>query len=263
METSPVLVTQDGAVATITLNRPEVYNATDGALAVALAAAVRACTADPQVRAIVLTGAGKGFCAGGDMKAAWAAVSSGRDPRPFFGEVTGNLHAAVLGLARARQPVIAAINGAAGGIGISLAAACDIRLAAAGAKLKAAYTTIGLVPDGGWTATVARLVGHARAIELLLLDPVVDAERALALGLVHEVVPPESLPVRAAELAAQLARGPAGAVAKTKALLAATLLPDLEAVLERERAAIIEQCVSEEFRARLGAFIAAQTRARA
>ena len=253
-----VLVTRDNAVATITLNRPEVYNATNAELAAALAAAVQRCTTDAEVRVIVLTGAGKGFCAGGDMKAAWEAVSSGRDPRPFFAEVTGNLHAAVLGLTRAPQPVIAAINGAVGGIGLSLVAACDLRLAVASARFKTAYATIGLVPDGGWTLTVAHLLGRARAAELLLLDPVVDAERALALGLVHEVLPPAALHARAAELAARLAGGAGAAIARTKALLNASLLPDLETVLERERAAIVERCASEEFRTRLAAFIAAQ-----
>jgi len=260
MSANPVVVTRDGPVATITLNRPEVFNATNAELAAALAGAMSDCSADAGVRVIVLTGAGKGFCAGGDMKAAWEAVSSGRDPRPFFAEVTGNLHRAVLCLVRAPQPVIAAINGAVGGIGMSLMAACDLRLVAASAKLKTAYTTIGLVPDGGWTATVGRLVGRARATELLLLDPVVDAQRALALGLVHEVVPDADLPARTAELAARLARGAGGALAKAKALLAASLLADLEIVLEREREAILEHCVAPEFRERLAAFIAAQAK---
>jgi 2-(1,2-epoxy-1,2-dihydrophenyl)acetyl-CoA isomerase len=258
MSGETVLVAREQAVATITLNRPEVYNATNGEMAAALADTVRACAADPDVRVIVLTGAGKGFCAGGDMKAAWEAVSSGRDPRPFFAEVTGNLHAAVLALTRAPQPAIAAINGAVGGIGLSLVAACDLRLAAASARFKTAYTSVGLVPDGGWTITVAHLLGRARAAELLLLDPVVDAERALALGLVHEVLPPAALHARAAELAARLAGGAGAAMARTKALLNESLLPDLEEVLERERDAIVDQCASEEFRARLGAFIAAQ-----
>ena len=258
MSANPVVVTRDGSVATITLNRPEAYNATNADLAVALAAAVQRCTADPAVRVIIFTGAGKGFCAGGDMKAAWAAVSSGRDPRPFFGEVTANLHTAVLGLTRAPQPVIAAINGAVGGIGLSLVAACDLRLAAATAKFKTAYTTVGLVPDGGWTLTVAHLLGRARAAELLLLDPLIDAERALSLGLVHEVLPPAALHARAAELAGRLAGGAGAAMARTKALLNEALLPDLEKVLERERDAIVAQCATEEFRARLAAFIAAQ-----
>ena len=260
MSAEPVVQTTLGPIATITLNRPHVYNATNAELAAALAAAVSACSANAAVRVIVLTGAGRGFCAGGDMKAAWEAVSSGRDPRPFFAEVTGNLHAAVLGLTRAPQPVIAAINGAVGGIGLSLVAACDLRLAAATAKFKTAYTTVGLVPDGGWTLTVAHLLGRARAAELLLLDPLVDAERALALGLVHEVVPAASLHARTAELAARLAGGAGAAIARTKALLNESLLPDLEAVLERERAAIGEQCVTPEFRERLAAFIASQTR---
>jgi 2-(1,2-epoxy-1,2-dihydrophenyl)acetyl-CoA isomerase len=215
-------------------------------------------TADPEVRVIVLTGAGKGFCAGGDMKAAWEAVSSGRDPRPFFAEVTGNLHAAVLALTRAPQPAIAAINGAVGGIGLSLVAACDLRLAAATVRFKTAYMSVGLVPDGGWTLTVAHLLGRDRAAELLLLDPVVDAERALALGLVHEVLPPAALPARAAELAARLAGGAGAAMARTKSLLNESLLPDLEQVLARERDAIVDQCATAEFRARLAAFIAAQ-----
>ena len=260
MSERPVIVTRDGPVATITLNRPEVYNATNAELAAALAESVRGCSEDAGVGVIVVTGAGKGFCAGGDMKAAWQAVSSGRDPRPFFAEVTGSLHRAVLGLVRAPQPVIATVNGAVGGIGMSLVAACDVRLAAANAKFKTAYTTIGLVPDGGWTATVARLVGRTRASELLLLDPVLDAQRALAAGLVHEVVADAELTARAAELANRLARGARNAVANAKALLTASLLPDLEAVLEREQAAILERCASPEFRERLAAFIAEQTR---
>jgi 2-(1,2-epoxy-1,2-dihydrophenyl)acetyl-CoA isomerase len=260
MATQPIEVTRDGAVATITLCRPEVLNATNAEMADELSRAVRECSGDPGVRVMVLTGAGKGFCAGGDMKAAWEAVTTGQDPRPFFAAVTASLHRAVLDLRRAPQPVIAAINGAAGGIGISLAAACDLRVAAATAKFKTAYTTVGLVPDGGWTATVARLIGLARATELLILDPVIDAERALALGLVHEVVPAEELMARVGELAGRLARSAAGAVAAAKALLNASLLADLEAQLERERAAIVERCATAEFRERLGAFVAAQAR---
>lgn len=260
MDATPVVVTRDGPVATITLSRPEVLNATNAEMADALSDAVRGCGADAGVRVMVLTGAGKGFCAGGDMKAAWEAVSSGQDPRPFFGAVTASLHRAVLDLRRAPQPVIAAINGAAGGIGISLAAACDLRIASASAKFKTAYTTVGLVPDGGWTATVGRLLGLARATELLLLDPVVDAERALTLGLVHEVVPAEALPARVGELAARLAHGAAEAVAAAKGLLNEALLADLEVQLDRERAAIVARCASAEFRERLGAFVAAQAR---
>jgi 2-(1,2-epoxy-1,2-dihydrophenyl)acetyl-CoA isomerase len=260
MSGETVVATRDGAVATITLNRPDVLNATDGELAVSLAAAVRETADDAAVRVVVLTGAGKGFCAGGDMKAAWEVVASGGDPRRFFGEVTAHLHEAVLGIRRAGQPFIAAINGAIGGIGLSLAAACDLRIIAASAKLKVAYPTVGLVPDGGWTATVASLVGLGRASELLLLDPLFDAERALAIGLVHEVVPDAELPARVSEVAARLAGGAGDAIAAAKALLNASLLPDLEAQLERERQGIIERCASDEFRERLGAFLAAQAR---
>jgi len=260
MSEAPVLTQRDGAVETVVLNRPEVLNATDAALAAALLAAVREAAADEGVRCLVLTGAGKGFCAGGDMRTAAQLVGSGADPRPFFGAITRDLHATVMALRRAAKPTLAAINGAAGGIGVSLAAACDLRVMAAGAKLKVAYTTVGLVPDGGWTATVTRLLGLGQATRLLFLDPVLDAQQARDLGLVHEVVPDERWADDVAALATRLAAGPTEAFAHTKELLNAALLDDLEAVLERERQAILERCVSAEFRERLAAFLAGQRR---
>ena len=250
-----VVVSREGAVSTLALNRPAVLNSVNAELAAELLVAVREAASDETVRCVVLTGSGKGFCAGGDMRTAAELVTSGADPRPFFGAITGDLHETVLALRHAPKPVVAAINGAVGGIGLSLAAACDFRLMAAGAKVKVAYTTVGLVPDGGWTATVARLLGLGEATRLLLLDPVLDAGRALELGLVHEVVPDEMLPTRAAEFAAQLASGPTLAFAHTKELLNASLLGDLEAVLKRERDAILERCGSAEFRERLAAFL--------
>jgi 2-(1,2-epoxy-1,2-dihydrophenyl)acetyl-CoA isomerase len=153
------------------------------------------------------------------------------------------------------KPIIAAINGAAGGAGVSLAAACDLRLAAEGAKFKQAYTSIGLVPDGGWTAIVPQIIGPARAAELLLLDPVLDARQAAALGLVHEVVPDGSLAGRAREVATRLAQGPTTAFGGAKALVNASLFPLLEVQLERERQRIIAQGGTQDFLEGLAAFV--------
>ena len=242
-------------VATVTLNRPEVLNALDAAMARQLVQALEACAMDEAVRAVVLTGAGRGFCAGGDMKAAWEHIRGGGDPRLFFAELTVLLHRAIVDLRRMEKPVIAAINGAVGGAGMSLAGACDLRLAAQGAKFRQAYTSIGLVPDGGWTLIVAQILGHARASELVLLDPVFDAGQAHEWGLVHEVVPLEALAGRARELALQLAAGPASAYGGAKALLNAALLPALEGQLEKERQRIIRQASTREFLERLASFV--------
>ncbi|BAS25881.1 enoyl-CoA hydratase-related protein [Limnochorda pilosa] len=250
-----VLLRVDAEVATITLNRPEVLNALDLTVAEALAEVLESCEGDLGVRAVILTGADRGFCAGGDMRAAWQHVQAGGDPRAFFRELTVPLHRAITSIRRMEKPVVAAVNGAAGGAGMSLAAACDLRVAAEGAKFRQAYTSIGLVPDGGWTATVPHLVGAARAAELLLLDPVLDARQALAWGLVHEVVPDADLPARVRDLAARLAQGPTSAYGGAKALVNAALLPTLKDQMERERWRIIEQGAGSDFAAGLSAFI--------
>ncbi len=255
MTNQTVLLDIQNGVATITLNRPEVFNALNQPMAEALVRIIQACMDDEGVRALILTGAGRGFCAGGDMKAAWEHIQTDGDPRHFFRDLTVPLHRVITDLRLMEKPVVAAVNGAAGGAGVSLAAACDLRLAAAGAKFKQAYTSIGLVPDGGWTAIVPQLIGPAKAAELLLLDPVLDAQQALALGLVHEVVPDERLMERAQEIATQLARGPATAFGGAKALVNAALYPMLEVQLERERQRIIAQGGTADFREGLSAFM--------
>jgi 2-(1,2-epoxy-1,2-dihydrophenyl)acetyl-CoA isomerase len=152
------------------------------------------------------------------------------------------------------KPVIASVNGAAGGAGMSLAAACDIRIAAESARFKQAYTSIGLVPDGGWTVFVPQIIGTAKAMELLLLDPMIDAKEALSLGLVHEVVPNGKLHERVKEIATRLAQGPATALGGAKALLNAAQFPTLETQLERERQRLIAQGGTRDFLERLSAF---------
>ena len=138
---------------------------------------------------------------------------------------------------------------------MSLAAACDLRLAAESAKFKQAYTSIGLVPDGGWTIIVPHIIGAAKAMELLLLDPILDANQALAVGLVHEVVPDDRLQERAQEMSRQLARGPRTAFGGAKALLNAALFPMLETQLERERQRLMTQGGTKDFLERLSSFL--------
>jgi 2-(1,2-epoxy-1,2-dihydrophenyl)acetyl-CoA isomerase len=259
MTNQSVLLNVAGSVATITLNRPEVFNALNQPMAEALVRAIQKCMDDATVRAAILTGAGRGFCAGGDMKAAWAHIQAGGDPRHFFRDLTVPLHRLIADMRLMEKPIIAAINGPAGGAGVSLAAACDLRIAAESAKFKQAYTSIGLVPDGGWTAIVPQIIGPAKATELLLLDPVLDAQQALGLGLVHEVVPDDKFMERAQEIAISLACGPATAFGGAKGLLNAALFPELEAQLERERQRIVAQGGTADFREGVSAFVEKRT----
>lgn len=255
MPAESVLMSVREGVATVTLSRPEVLNALDLPAGEALVRAIRACRDDDAVRAVILTGAGRGFCAGGDVKAMWEGIRDGKNPEDFFRDLTVPLHRIILDLRSMEAPVVAAINGATGGAGLSLAAACDLRLAAEGATFKQAYTSIGLTPDGGWTAMIPQLLGPAKATELLLLDPVLDARQALALGLVHEVVPGAGVVERARAVATRLAHGPTTAFGGAKALVNAAVFPHLEAQLERERQRIIRQGATADFREGLAAFM--------
>jgi 2-(1,2-epoxy-1,2-dihydrophenyl)acetyl-CoA isomerase len=246
--------TTDGLV-TIILNRPEVLNALNVSTSETLARTIQSCKDDDNVRAVLLTGAGRGFCAGGNMKAAWEHHQAGGDIRHFFRDLTVPLQRAIADIRLMEKPVIAAINGATGGGGMSLAMACDFRLAAETARLKQGYTSIGLVPDLGWTVIVPQAIGGARTMELLLIDPVLAAKQALALGLVHEIVPDDRLLERAREVSTQLARGPTAAFGGAKTLVNATLFPMLETQLERERQRLITQAGTEDFLEGLAAFV--------
>lgn len=246
---------REGAVAMLEMNRPEVLNAISPELASALEEGFRECSADESVRVVILTGSGRAFSAGGDMKAVGAALAAGGDLRTLVYDALERLHGAVLAARRLPKPVIAAINGVVGGVGIALAAACDIRVAARSAVFKAAYTEIGLAPDGGWSWLVPRLVGVARATELLFLDAAVEAERANAWGLVHEVCDEGQLHDRTMELARRLAGLPAGSLAAAKGLLDAHLLPALEEAMQREREAVLARLATQEMRARLASFL--------
>jgi 2-(1,2-epoxy-1,2-dihydrophenyl)acetyl-CoA isomerase len=244
-----VEVSRDGAVQTITLNRPDVLNAFNAAMHGALAAALKEARS-PDVRAVVITGAGRGFCVGQDL-------TEFREAPGDIGErLRGNYHPNILGIRALEKPVIAAVNGAAAGAGLSLACACDLRLAADSATFVPAFINIGLVPDSGGTFFVRRLLGYARAFEWLTSGRRLSAAEAHAWGLVSEVVETEALPGRAAELAAELASMPTRGIAMTKRLLDHAETATLEQQLEREAQLQSAATQSEDFREGVAAFLA-------
>src|SRR5450755_101568 len=211
--TDSVLREQIGAVATITINRPAARNALTAETKVCLLDALRDCRADDGIRAVVLTGAGHAFCAGQDLREHVEQLDAGAAATDTVREHYNPMVAAITGMPK---PVIAAVNGAAAGAGASLAFACDFRLAAQRASFLMAFARVGLGADSGASWTLQRLVGTARAAELLMLAEPVPADRALAMGLLTAVVDDAELTGTVAELAARLAAGPTAAYAGIK-----------------------------------------------
>ncbi|WP_313430849.1 enoyl-CoA hydratase-related protein [Pseudomonas sp.] len=211
------LITQvEAGVAWITLNRPEQRNALDIPTLKKLHATLEAYNLDPAVRVVVLTGTGRSFCAGADLTE-WAEAEA-RGALETYGW-TETAHALMHCLHTLDKPTIAAINGTAVGTGMDLSLCCDLRLAAQSARFKAGYTSMAYSPDAGASWHLPRLIGSEQAKRLLFLDELWGAERALAAGLVGEVVADDQLPAVAAELAARLAQGPTFAYAQTKRLM--------------------------------------------
>jgi 2-(1,2-epoxy-1,2-dihydrophenyl)acetyl-CoA isomerase len=222
-----VETTRDGGVLTITLNRPDVLNAFNADLHRALAAALQEARAD-DVRAVVITGAGRGFCVGQDL-------TEFREAPGDIGErLRGNYHPNILAIRALEKPVVAAVNGPAAGAGLSLACACDLRLASDEATFVPAFINIGLVPDSGSTYFVRRVLGTPRAFEWMTSGRRLSAAEAQAWGLVSEIVEAESLQARAAELAADLASLPTRGIALTKRLFDHAEHTTLEEQLELE-----------------------------
>jgi 2-(1,2-epoxy-1,2-dihydrophenyl)acetyl-CoA isomerase len=227
--TDGLRVEVDGAVATVTLDRPEALNALTVPVKVALREALESLDADHSVRAVILTGAGRAFCAGQDL-----AERERPDAAPLEVEVRERYNPIIRALRSMGQPVIAAVNGVAAGAGVSLALACDLRIAAEEARFMLAFGRIGLVPDSGASWFLPRLVGSAKAAELALVGDTVDAAEALRLGLVSKVVPGEQLMEEARALADTLAGGAPLALALTKQALQRSMTIDLDEALEGE-----------------------------
>jgi 2-(1,2-epoxy-1,2-dihydrophenyl)acetyl-CoA isomerase len=239
---------RDGAVLTITLNRPDVLNAFNGALHEALATALKEAR-DDEVRAVVITGAGRGFCVGQDLTEFREA------PGDIGDRLRATYHPNINAIRALEKPVIAAVNGAAAGAGLSFACACDIRIASDAAVFIPAFVNIGLVPDSGGTFFVTRLLGSARAFEWLCSGRRLTAAEAHAWGLVSEVVDAEVLPARAAELAATLAAMPTRAIGMTKRLLDRAGGSTLDEQLEWEAQLQAAAVQSEDFREGVQAFL--------
>ena len=221
----------DSGIATITLDRPDALNALDAALKRELLAAFRAAGRDREVRVVVLTGAGRAFCAGQDLR-----ETTGPDVAPLSSVLRDAYHPLILAMRRLDKPIVGAVNGVAAGAGVSLALACDLRLAADAASFVLAFGRVGLVPDSGSTWFLPRLVGPARAAELALLGEPLTAVDAERWGLVNRVVPAADLAEAARAVAARLAGAAPRALALTKRALDRSFETDLEAQLELEAA---------------------------
>lgn len=222
-----------GRVATITLNRPRVLNAFTPEMNGELRAALRELGQEPSCRAIVLTGAGRAFCAGQDLETRRRIFEAGQVPH-LAESLRQNYNPLVVQMRALPQPILAAVNGVAAGAGMSLALACDLRMAAASARFIQSFVRVGLGQDSGSSFALPRLVGLGRAQELALLGEPLDAETALRVGLVNWVVPDEELGARAAEVAERLARGPRQAQALIKRGLYRCQALGLDAALEYE-----------------------------
>ena len=251
---NPVLLDVEEGVARLRLNRPDVSNALDLALLKALHEAVLRCHGDARVRALLLTGEGTNFCGGGDVR---DFASKGTDLPAYLREATAYLGAVAAGLLQLAVPVVTLVQGwATGGGGFGLVCVSDLVLAAESARFMLGATRVGMAPDAGLSVTLPRIVGHRRALEIALTNPVIDAPRALALGLVTRVVPDAALGTEGLTLARELAAGPTRALGATKRLLWAGIGSTVEACLADEARTVSDLSGSADAREGLAAVIA-------
>lgn len=245
-------VERDGAIATIVLNRPERLNALDLETAGFLVSLLQGLASDDDVSSIIITGSGRGFCAGGDL--GWAAAYPG-GPAKGLHVLASHLHQALLEIHRTGKPVIAAINGVAAGAGFSLALACDFRVLDEGAAFRLAYTSAGLSVDGGGTFMLARLIGLARALEMAAFDEPVDAAQAASAGLVTRIAAAGEALDAARALARDLQARSLASFASSKYLLRRSVETPLEVQLEHEREAIVACALTAEGAEGISAFV--------
>ncbi len=254
MSFKDIIFTSQDAVATITMNRPANFNALNLSLAEELNKALEICSRDSEIRVVVLTGSGKAFCSGGDIK--YFEQFAGLQPDEPVYRLIEPCNRVVLNIRQMPKPVLASINGAVGGAGMSLALSCDLRICSSQVKFKQAYTSLGLAPDVGWCLWTGLLAGFSKASEMIFLDPVYDAGQAMAMNLVHKVVEPEVLAEETRQWAERLAAGATRSFAIAKAGLNNALLALLERQLELERQGVLEAARSQDFQEGLSAFIA-------
>jgi 2-(1,2-epoxy-1,2-dihydrophenyl)acetyl-CoA isomerase len=234
MADGPVLYRRHEGIATLTLNRPETLNAMNEAMMGEIERILIEIEADAAVRVVILTGAGRAFSSGGDQKRGGEVV-----PPSFFdgdpgGALIERLNRCILRMQRMQKPIVGSINGVAAGAGMNIALATDLRIASDTARFVEAFARVGLVPDGGGTYFLPRLVGTAKAMELILLADIIDAQEALRIGLVNRVVPADQLENETLKLAERLAQGPTVAYGLAKTGLYQGLGMSLEDVLNME-----------------------------
>ncbi len=244
-------------VGIITMNRPESRNALIPQMIAEMSEAIQACKKS-DVRAVLLTGAGGGFCSGADLKFVTETLGNNGDPKKlqdYIKTLADDLHHnVVLAFRKLEKPVVAGINGVAAGAGFSLTLGCDIRVAAQGARFLMAYANIGAPADGGSTYLLPRLVGAGRAMELYLASQPLSAQGALEIGLVTQVVEDDALHQHAMETATRLAQGPTTAYGRVKALFDASWDNDIATQLDAETATFVDICLTEDFQEGIKAF---------
>lgn len=252
----PIVTSIDSGVATLTLNRPKALNALNREMAEALQASTAALAADDEVRCVLIRGAGGNFMAGGDIGYFYQCLSLSEKARASaVASVIEVVHGAIRNIRDAPKPVIACIDGACAGFGVSLVAACDLAVVADNAVFSLAYSRIGITPDGGSTWFLPRLAGLKHASALALLADRFGAREALQMGLVNQVVEAHALGETGDVLAQRIAAGPAKAFAGVKALLNRSLNATLEEQLEAEEARFIEGVNGAEFEEGVRAFV--------
>jgi enoyl-CoA hydratase/carnithine racemase len=250
MSEAVLLTSREDSVALLALNRPASKNSLDAELVEALGNALELASSDEAVRVIVLSGNGGAFCSGVDLRSARAELDSPAQ----LGRRLDGFHRLIRAIDRAPQPVLAVIDGPAVGFGADLAYACDLRLASTRAYFEEKFVAIGLMPDGGGSFHLSRLLGAGRAMEQLLLGSRIDAETALSLGLVTRVVTPESLAEESRALSARLASSPPLALQAIKRAVRDGLSSTLDAALARERAGQLALLASDDAREGVSAF---------
>ena len=251
MSYEKITVQISDGIATITLNRPEAFNALDLQLAQEFHDAIIACSEDEAVRVVVITGNGRAFCAGGDVKGFCEKIDT---IGAHVKLLTTALHGAISRMVRMPKPTITAVNGVAAGGGLSLALAGDLVLATESARFTMAYTQIGASPDGSSSFFLPRLVGVKRALELTFLNPVLSARQALEWGLVNQVFTDEQFRQEVQQIAMQLAQGPTQAYGRAKALFYSSTSETLETQMEHEAQLIAASGKTADFREGIAAF---------
>jgi 2-(1,2-epoxy-1,2-dihydrophenyl)acetyl-CoA isomerase len=246
------MFTQQGSIGTLTFNRPDVYNAMNPELILAMRDVTTEIAASTTIRALILKGAGKAFLAGGDVGLFYRERDSIVETVKPLGDA---LHAGIKNIRNMPFPVIAQIQGACAGAGLSVAMAADFAIAAEGAQFNTAYTKIGLSPDGGSTFFLPRYVGMKRAIELTMLAEMFDAKAAADMGIINRVVPPDQLEQEVAKLAERLSNGATQAFARAKKLINQSFVTPIDKQLDDEIAYFAECARTNDFKEGVAAFV--------